>query len=69
MGRRVIDELVALADTKKPQGSSRPLSNRTQAQADVAIAEAKRGSAWSYGGDFPSRRNPSHGYFMHPKRH
>jgi len=48
IGRRAIDELVALADTKKPQGSSRPLSNRTQAQADVAIAEAKLRSAWSF---------------------
>ena len=48
MGRRSIDELVALADTKTPQGSSKPLSNRPQVQADVAIAEAKLLSAWSF---------------------
>ena len=48
MGRRAIDELVELAGAKTPQGSSRPLSNRTQVQADVAIAEAKLGSAWAF---------------------
>lgn len=46
MGRRAIDELVDLADTKTPQGSSRPLSHRAQVQADVAIAEAKLAGAW-----------------------
>lgn len=48
MGRRAIDELVTLADTKTPQGSSRPLSHRAQVQTDVAIAEAKLLSAWSF---------------------
>lgn len=48
IGRRAIDELAALADHKKPQGGSRTLSERSQVQADVAIAEAKLSSAWSY---------------------
>jgi len=48
MGRRAIDELVMLADTKTPQGSSRRLSNRAQVQADVAGAEAKLLSAWAF---------------------
>lgn len=48
IGRRAIAELVELADQKKPQGSSRPLSHRSQIQADVAEAEAKLGAAWSF---------------------
>ena len=48
IGRRAIDELVDLADSKTPQGSSRPLSQRAQVQADVAIAEAKLAGAWSF---------------------
>ncbi|NNC79692.1 MAG: hypothetical protein HKN94_06010 [Acidimicrobiales bacterium] len=48
IGRRAIDELVDLADTKKPQGSSRSLAHRSPIQADVAIAEAKLHSAWSF---------------------
>lgn len=48
IGRRSVDELVDLAGHKTPQGSSRPLSNRTQVQADVAIAEAKLAGAWEF---------------------
>jgi alkylation response protein AidB-like acyl-CoA dehydrogenase len=40
LARRSIDELVALAAVKTPQGSSRPLADRAPTQADVAIAEA-----------------------------
>jgi len=47
IGRRSIDELVALAGAKKPQGSRKTLSQRAPVQADVAIAEAKLGSAWA----------------------
>lgn len=48
IARRAIDELVDLAATKRPQGSSRPLADRTPVQADVAIAEAKLRSAWGF---------------------
>lgn len=48
IGRRAIDELVDLAGAKKPQGSSKSLASRTPVQADVAIAEAKLRSAWSF---------------------
>ena len=48
IGRRAIDELVAMADTKKPQGSSRSLAQRPQIQADVAIAESKLAAARSF---------------------
>ncbi len=48
IGRRAIDELVAMAGSKRPQGSKRTLSERSQTQADVAIAEAKLRSAWSF---------------------
>jgi alkylation response protein AidB-like acyl-CoA dehydrogenase len=41
LARRSIDELVALAGMKTPQGSSRPLSERGATQSDVAIAEAE----------------------------
>jgi len=48
MGRRAIDELVALAEAKIPQGSSKSLRERTTVQADVAVAEAKLASAWAF---------------------
>ena len=48
IGRRAVAELVDLADTKKPQGSSRSLAHRSPVQADVAIAEAKLVAAWSF---------------------
>lgn len=48
IGRRSIDELADLSGAKKPQGSRRTLAERSQVQADVAIAEAKLGSAWSF---------------------
>jgi len=47
IARRSIDELVALAETKRPQGSKRTLRDRTQVQADVAAAEAMQRSAWA----------------------
>ncbi len=46
IGRRSIDELTALAGSKKPQGSSRTLADRPQIQADIARAEAKLSAAW-----------------------
>ena len=48
IGRRSIDELIALADGKKPQGSARTLAERVPVQADVAVAEAKLESAWAF---------------------
>jgi len=48
IARRAIDELVVLAETKRPQGSSRPLRDRAPIQADTAIAEAKLRSAWLF---------------------
>jgi len=48
IARRAVDELVELAGTKKPQGSSKSLGRRPQVQADVAIAEAKLASAWAF---------------------
>ena len=48
IARRAIDELVDLAAIKRPQGSRRPLADRTPVQADVAIAEGKLRSAWSF---------------------
>jgi alkylation response protein AidB-like acyl-CoA dehydrogenase len=48
IGRRAIAELVLLAAEKKPQGSRRPLRDRSPVQADVAIAEAKLRSAWGF---------------------
>lgn len=47
MARRSIDELVSLAETKKPQGSRKALAERAPVQADVGIAEAKLSSAWA----------------------
>lgn len=40
LARRAVNELVALAGHKRPQGSSRPLADRAPVQADVATAEA-----------------------------
>jgi alkylation response protein AidB-like acyl-CoA dehydrogenase len=51
LARRSIDELIALAATKRPQGSSRPLAERTPVQADVAIAEASLRSARAFVAD------------------
>jgi len=41
LARRAVDELVALATVKRPQGSTRPLSERGATQADVATSEAE----------------------------
>jgi alkylation response protein AidB-like acyl-CoA dehydrogenase len=67
ISRRGIDELVALASAKTPQGSNRLLAERTAAQAEVATAEAEWrgarafiddavGEAWeaAVAGDAPS---------------
>jgi alkylation response protein AidB-like acyl-CoA dehydrogenase len=51
LARRSIEELIALAGTKRPQGSSRPLAERTPVQADVAIAEASLRSARAFVAD------------------
>ena len=51
LARRSIDELVDLAATKRPQGSSKPLAERAPVQADVAIAEAELGSARAFMAD------------------
>lgn len=48
IARRAIDELVLLAETKRPQGSLRPLRDRSAVQADVAEAEAALLSARSF---------------------
>jgi len=40
LARAAVDELVALASTKTPEGGGRPLAQRPTAQADVARAEA-----------------------------
>ena len=37
----MVKAMAALAETKKPQGSTRALRERSQVQADVAVAEAK----------------------------
>ena len=41
LARRAIDELVDLAGSKRPQGSSRSLAERTPTQAEVGAAEAE----------------------------
>jgi alkylation response protein AidB-like acyl-CoA dehydrogenase len=51
LARRSIDELISLATTKRPQGSSRPLAERTPVQADVAMAEASLRSARAFVAD------------------
>jgi alkylation response protein AidB-like acyl-CoA dehydrogenase len=48
LARAAIDELVALAAAKTPQGSSRSLAQRPAAQSDVASAEALLRSARSF---------------------
>jgi alkylation response protein AidB-like acyl-CoA dehydrogenase len=48
LARRAVDELVALAAVKAPQGSTRPLAERSPVQADVADAEAAVRSARSF---------------------
>ncbi len=47
IARRSIDELITLAQDKRPQGSSRSLRERTSTQYDVAAAEAKLQAAWA----------------------
>lgn len=47
MARRSIDEFAFLAQDKRPQGSSRPLMERSPIQADAALAEARLDSAWA----------------------
>jgi alkylation response protein AidB-like acyl-CoA dehydrogenase len=47
IARRSIDELVALAGGKKPQGSTRTLAGRAATQAEVAMAEVRLASAWT----------------------
>ncbi len=47
IARRSIDELVALAQDKRPQGSSRSLRERAATQYEVASAEAGLQAAWS----------------------
>ncbi|MFN9773167.1 MAG: acyl-CoA dehydrogenase family protein, partial [Burkholderiales bacterium] len=67
--RAAIDDLVALASSKRPQGSRRTLAERAGAQAELARAEAALrsasaycvdavGTAWSraLGGDPPGLR-------------
>jgi len=47
IARRSIDELVGLAGSKKPQGSTRSLAERAATQAEIAGAEARLAAAWS----------------------
>ncbi len=48
IGRRALDEFVALAQHKKPQGGGRTLAERSRSQAEVARSEAKLAAAWSF---------------------
>lgn len=48
IGRRAIDELIALAGAKTPAAGRRTLAERTTMQADVSRAEALVSSAGSY---------------------
>ena len=45
LARRAVDELVDLAGTKRPQGSSKTLAERAVVQADLAGADAARRAA------------------------
>ena len=47
IARHSIDELVELAGSKKPQGSTRTLAERPATQAEAARAEARLAAAWS----------------------
>ncbi len=47
LARRALDELVEVAATKRPQGSRRPLAERSTVQADVASAEGAVASGWA----------------------
>ena len=47
IARRSIDELVAMATAKKPQGSTRTLADRPTTQAETARAEAALSAAWA----------------------
>lgn len=47
IARRSIDELITLAETKRPQGSRKALRERAPVQADTARAEAQLRSAWA----------------------
>ena len=51
IARRAVDELVVLAETKRPQGSSRPLRERATVQGETAMAEARIRSAWGFVAD------------------
>lgn len=48
IARAAIDELVAVASAKRPEGSSRSLSERSHTQSEVALAEAELRSARAY---------------------
>lgn len=48
IGRRAIDELVAIAGTKTPTGGQRPIAQRAALQADLARAEATLRSGRSF---------------------
>ncbi len=48
LARAAIDELVALAGAKTPQGSARPLAQRPRTQSEVAEAEALLRSARAF---------------------
>lgn len=48
IARRSIDELVILAEDKRPQSSRKTLRERAPVQADTARAEAKLRSSWAF---------------------
>lgn len=51
LARRALTETVALATTKRPQGSRKVLAERPTTQIDVARAEATVRSTWSFMAD------------------